>query len=438
MTRLVGGAHSDVGRVRSVNQDAALASSRLRLFAVADGMGGHRGGEVASALALEALTAGTDAALDTVDTLVDLVLDANDRILDQARRDPDLFGMGTTLCAIALVRGDDDAELGAERVAIVNVGDSRVYLLAHGALQQLTEDHSLVQDMVRDGQLTAEEAAVHPRRNILTRALGIEPEVDVDWWERPARLTDRYLLCSDGLFNEVSEDRIAAVLRQVADPEAAAKELVGLANARGGRDNITCIVVDVVGDAGPEIPADPGPTAARRLEADLAAAEPVPPPEPRPRRVTFRVLGFLVLLGTLAAVTVFVIRTFADRTYFVAAGDDRVAVYQGRPGGILWFDPRVVETLPLQLTALTAAQREQLATGYETSSRDDARRWAVSQLSPVTTTTTTPLPSTTTTVSTTTAPPTSLPPTSIATTTATTAAAPPPEGPAVTTADGGG
>ena len=154
-------------------------------------------------------------------------------------------GMGTTITAVALVRKD-----GEDLLALANVGDSRVYRLQDGELLQLTDDHSLVEEMVREGKLTREEAEVHPQRSIITRALGMEPEIEVDWWELIPYRGDRLLLCSDGLTNELSDDRIAATLRQVADPQEAARDLVRQARAEGGGDNITVVVVDVVDDEG--------------------------------------------------------------------------------------------------------------------------------------------------------------------------------------------
>ena len=151
--------------------------------------------------------------------------------------------MGTTLCALALVvSGDQD------RLAIANVGDSRIYVYAGDEFEQLTEDHSLVAQLVRDGTLTASQADRHPQRNVLTRALGIDPEVNVDAWEVLPFAGDRFVLCSDGLSNELTDDQIAAVLRRLAEPQEAANELVRLANDNGGRDNITVVVVDIMGD----------------------------------------------------------------------------------------------------------------------------------------------------------------------------------------------
>ncbi|MPY95102.1 MAG: hypothetical protein GEV08_19215, partial [Acidimicrobiia bacterium] len=250
MTVLAGGAVSDVGRVRPVNQDGALSSPFL--FAVADGMGGHRGGEVASALALRAL--GGRARYRDASDLVAVVEQANQVVHGASRDDPNVRGMGTTLCAIALVERADAGAAGAaaaggaggagpERLVVVNVGDSRAYRLgADGVLEQLTVDHSLVQMLVDEGQITAEEAEHHPQRNIVTRVLGIEATVDVDVWELDVVHGERFLVCSDGLFGEVEPDRIAVELRRWADPREAARRLVDVANAAGGRDNVTCAV----------------------------------------------------------------------------------------------------------------------------------------------------------------------------------------------------
>ena len=202
-TRLRWGAATDAGRVRSANEDSWLVD--FPLFAVADGMGGHAAGEVASRVALDTLrTSVTDPSLES---LVAAVKVANSRVFEMSRTDNAMRGMGTTLCAVALVMIENH-----ERLAVVNVGDSRVYVLQDGALIQVSEDHSLVESMVRQGTLTPEQAKVHPQRNILTRALGIDGEVGVDSWEVAPFSGDRYLLCSDGLFNEVPDESIARVL----------------------------------------------------------------------------------------------------------------------------------------------------------------------------------------------------------------------------------
>src|SRR3954452_25305761 len=258
MTELRAGGATDTGLVRDHNEDKYLADERL--FVVADGVGGHKAGEVASQTAVDTLQ--REFTEPTTDGLIDAVKTANRTVWDLAESNPDQRGMGTTLTAIALVDDGDD-----ERLAVVNVGDSRAYLLQHGELEQLTEDHSLVEQLVREGQLTPEEAQVHPQRSIITRALGLDPDVEVDSWELTPYKGDRILLCSDGLTNEVSDDGIASTLRSVSDPQEAANHLVTAARDHGGNDNITCVVVDVVDDD-------------NRAEEASAALAAGPPPAP--------------------------------------------------------------------------------------------------------------------------------------------------------------
>jgi serine/threonine protein phosphatase PrpC len=308
MTRFRWGLASDVGRSRSVNQDNALAIEGL--FAVADGMGGHRGGEVASDVAVRMLR--DRAPLLTSDDLIGAIHVANDAILDQSNDDETLRGMGTTLCVLALVDAD-----GEPRLAIANVGDSRVYLFAQGELEQMTDDHSLVAALVREGRITQEEAEEHPQRNILTRALGIDYMVSVDAWEVMPYVGDRWVLCSDGLFNEVSIDQMAAVLRRLEDPDEAARELVRLANEGGGRDNITVLIVDVVDEPGhavisPNGDAGIAPAAVAGAALDAPGADEVGPLTRARRRnrdagaprFTWRVALFLFSMLLVAAIAI--------------------------------------------------------------------------------------------------------------------------------------
>jgi protein phosphatase len=327
--RFAHGAATDVGRVRSLNEDSFLVAEAL--FAVADGMGGHRGGEVASAEALEALR--TSVLEPDAAALVGAVESANRKVFEHSLADPELSGMGTTICAVALVRDDE----GEASMAIVNVGDSRVYLLSGGEFRQLTEDHSLVETMVRGGQLSPDEAAVHPGRNVLTRALGIEPEIEVDLFRQPVRAGDRFLLCSDGLFNELHDDQISAVLRRLDRPSDAASDLVRRAAEAGGRDNITAVIVDIVegdgvdrvdGSIGTAAPAEPAPatedplglttdadTAPHPTVEDATSADPPPaakaataataerPHRNRPR-ITWRVWTFVAAVVVVLGVAV--------------------------------------------------------------------------------------------------------------------------------------
>lgn len=233
--RMAAGTH--VGVTRQVNQDSYATAPGLAV--VADGMGGHRGGEVASAIAAKEMISRFDA--PELDALVTGVGHANRRILDEAAADPKLHGMGTTVVALGLIDVADGVALGA-----INVGDSRMYRLTGNVLEQLTEDHSLVEALVREGRITAAEAKVHPQRNIVTRALGVIEHVEVDSFHFVPKIGDRYLLCSDGLFNEVDANTIATILATEADPEVATQKLIAAANEGGGHDNITTVIADVV------------------------------------------------------------------------------------------------------------------------------------------------------------------------------------------------
>lgn len=264
MTVLRSGSASDVGRVRSANEDRLLDSGAL--FAVADGMGGHAGGEVAAALAIDTLQRGF-ASEPTARGLVDAVRRANLAVWERSHRDAEVRGMGTTLTVAALV----PAETG-DRLVVANVGDSRAYRYAAGRLMQMTTDHSVAEELVARGELSETEAAVHPHRHILTRALGVAPEVDVDAWELWPAEGERFVLCSDGLTNELTEDRIATVLDELRDPQSAAEALVGLANEHGGSDNVTVVVLDVVVADPPPASNEPGSAGAVGTVARAAAA----------------------------------------------------------------------------------------------------------------------------------------------------------------------
>lgn len=230
-------ARSDVGLLREGNEDSAYASGRL--LAVADGMGGHAHGEVASSVAIAAMASLDEAQQsgDLLNAIEAAVRDANRRLHEMVGRDPSLKGMGTTLTAMLW---------NGTQVALVHVGDSRAYLLRRGELYQITHDHTLVQQLVDDGRITPEEAATHPQRSILLRALDGSGEVDPDLTLREAQIGDRYLLCSDGLSGVVSAETLHATLTNIDDPEEVVRQLIDLANRGGGPDNITCVLADVL------------------------------------------------------------------------------------------------------------------------------------------------------------------------------------------------
>jgi serine/threonine protein phosphatase PrpC len=235
---------TDTGRQRRDNEDNAYV--RAPLFVVADGMGGAQAGEVASALAVEEFQRPLADAGTPEQRLAERVQSANRRIYETAQSAHEQAGMGTTLTAAYL----DDADL-----AVAHVGDSRAYIFRDGSLTRLTQDHSLVEELVRRGKLTEEQAAEHPQRSIITRALGVENDVEVDTWTFPVRAGDVVLMCSDGLTSMIGEDQIAAVLSSEPDLDRAGERLIAEANEAGGRDNIT-VVLFRLEEADPHPPRD--------------------------------------------------------------------------------------------------------------------------------------------------------------------------------------
>jgi protein phosphatase len=402
--RLQAGGATDVGRTRNINQDSFLLLADRSMFAVADGMGGHQGGEVASQIAVQALR---DTYVDgDADGLVDAIEEANLRIHEAGEGDPDLRGMGTTVVAVAVVPDG----VGGGSLLVANVGDSRGYLFRGGDLTQITEDHSMVADLVREGRITEAEAEVHPQRNIVTRVLGVYDSVDIDLWPDDAVEGDRILLCSDGLFNEVAADQIASVLRRLSDPQEAADELVRRALEGGGRDNVTVVVVDVTDDGGVAEAASSalaGAPSGLESEADLAGfsttartggraesaeTESVPARTrvPLRQRITWRVVAFLVVLAAVIGGAFAAVVWYATSYYYVGFDDTgAVTVYQGHPGGVLWIDPKVVERHPdLTEDNLRQDARDRVEGQAEQTSRSKADRF-VENLSTTTTTTTT-------------------------------------------------
>jgi serine/threonine protein phosphatase PrpC len=238
--RLSSFAGTDVGRARSGNEDSYFCGRTV--FAVADGLGGHQGGEVASAVAVEPLAAldGREFAdpAEAAEALTAAIREANAAILDRAAGDPGLWGMGTTVTAAALA--------GERHLQLAHVGDSRAYLLRDGSLEQLSTDHTVVAELVRRGRLTPAQAAIHPERSILTRAVGLDPRIPVDTPD-PLELQDgdQVLLCSDGLTEAVDDDQIAQLLSAGPDGNAACQALIDAANAAGGPDNITVVLLRV-------------------------------------------------------------------------------------------------------------------------------------------------------------------------------------------------
>ena len=341
--KLSWGAASHVGMVRQQNEDAYVAESNV--FAVADGMGGHNAGEVASALAVDGLRRAAAAGFSAAEGLVAAINTTNATIHEASGGLSEQRGMGTTLTALVPLPATDGEP---QRVVVANVGDSRIYLWRGDELKQVSADHSYVQELLSEGLITAEEARIHPRRNIVTRALGIEGDVNADSWVLPMVVGDRYVLCSDGLVDEVDDEEIATILRTSINPQVAADHLVRVANEHGGRDNTTVVVVDILADTADVISQDTtqDTSGTRTTPTESSAASPSDAAahvaaSARPRRMLVAVALVAVLaLGVLSAVG-----WYARGGYFVgfAGGGDQaqLVVFKGRTNHILWFRPTI-------------------------------------------------------------------------------------------------
>lgn len=379
---------TDVGRQREANEDNLVLASPV--FAVADGMGGARAGEVASRIAAETFRDPRDSSRSPEQQLEQVAQEANRRIYELALRDQSRRGMGTTLTA-TLVDGD--------AVSVGHVGDSRAYRLRDGELTQLTQDHSLVAELERSGQLTPEAAEHHPQRSIITRALGPEPEVEVDTHTHPARAGDVYVLCSDGLTGMISDSELATVLRAAPSLESAAEALVRAANQSGGKDNITVVLFrlddDGSGPAGDpptaeetihqgltvdDVQAAAAASAAGEAAADDRATATARRPvearaRHRPERRS-RVRGALAGLFALAVVAVVAAGAYvaARQVYFVGTDDaGLVTVYRGLPYelplGVNLYSARYRSGVPA--TSIPAARRARVL-DHEWRSEADA------------------------------------------------------------------
>ena len=384
-------ARSDRGLIRGNNQDSVYAGPRL--LAVADGMGGHAAGDVASKVviaALEHLDDDTPSG-DMLQALRQAVFDGSEHLREYIRERPQLEGMGTTLTAILFAGG---------RLALCHVGDSRAYLMRDGQLSQITHDDTFVQTLIDDGRITPEEANSHPQRSLLLRALNgqdVEPALTM----REARDGDRYLLCSDGLSGVVSEETLAEALKDP-DPQSTADRLIELALRGGGPDNITVIVADVVDDHGrgggldePVVDGAAGNgTGQRQIDprsaagrAALADPQPEPPPTPTPpsgggataRRRPLRILVMAVVLLALLVGGGVGTYAWAMQHWFVGATgtgeDERVGVYRGLDVSIVGWDLfRLDETTSLEVGDLTPDVRSRVRGGITADDAQDADR----------------------------------------------------------------
>ena len=360
---------TDTGRQRHANEDSYFAGSPV--FAVADGMGGAQAGEVASRIAAGAFEHDIDDAEPAESQLEGIAQDANREIHELAQRDSSRAGMGTTLTA-ALLRDDE--------VALSHVGDSRAYVLRGGELKRLTKDHSLVEELRRQGRLTDEEAEEHPQRSIITRALGPEPSVNVDTMTFPAKSGDVFLLCSDGLTTMVSDEQIASILSEARTLRSAVNKLIDAANAQGGRDNITAVAFRVA-EEGEELEEgatlisrtaeQAGLTSERMRRAGDRLRGQGPMPLPHRQRRGLRIAAVVAAVAAVLVGGVFLAR----QVYFLGTDEDgRVALYRGLPYDLPFGIELYSEQLSIGVQAASLSpERQEVVTEHKLRSKDDAQ-----------------------------------------------------------------
>ena len=347
---------TDIGRVRTHNEDSALAQPPL--FVVADGLGGHEAGEVASSIAVETLRDHAPRRPDSK-ALARAVRAANREVIRAAREGFGRQGMGTTMTA-AIVEGT--------HVALAHVGDSRAYLLSAGVLTRVSEDHSMVADMIRRGELTQAEARYHPNRSVITRALGTDPNMIADAYDVEAEPGDRLLLCSDGLTSMLEDGAIAEILAAYKDPSVAARMLIDAANEAGGHDNISVVVVDIAGSG-----------SRKGSLVDSRGA--------RSGRGLLAVIGWVLLLVLVIGGITYGTYAYARKQAFLQVGPGGfVYVYRGVPGQLgsiklEWLEESTIVTL----SDVSPADQQALRDGMRFHSLEEALEKARS-LEPSTTT----------------------------------------------------
>lgn len=330
------GSRTDIGCLRDHNEDSLVVAPPL--YAVADGMGGHAAGEVASEIAVHVVAEQVPDHPDA-EALCRAVEEANRAIIRAAHEGRGREGMGTTMTA---------AMLEGERLIIAQVGDSRAYLLHQGKLQQLTRDHSLMADMIEAGQLTPEEARSHPNRSVITRALGSDPHTQPDLYEINVQTGDRLLICSDGLSGMLRDQNIESTLARVHDPQRCAAQLVNEAIAAGGHDNITVIVVDVSGFA--EV---------RRKKMA--------------RKTKFGIALVLVLFIAIIGAAIAGTNAYLHHAAYLADDNGKVAIYRGIPGSVFGFSySELVQTSDVSVNDLQPGFAERLKGGWRVDSVDAA------------------------------------------------------------------
>lgn len=367
-------ARTDVGKVREHNEDSYLLKSPL--FVVADGMGGHEAGEVASKIAVDTMEAEGPKSTSP-EALAKSVLKANEAIIEGAKNGTGKPGMGTTITA-AFVYGDN--------VVIAQVGDSRAYLLHEGELQRITRDHSLVADLIEQGRLTEAEARFHPQRSVITRALGSDPNMQPDLYTLKVTEGDRLMLCSDGLSSMITDDAIETLLKTEATPKEACDALVEEALDAGGLDNVSVIVIDPLGEPEQEKDevvyveeraAKPTEASIPRIDAEPKAGE---KKDSKPKHSKKKQKGrFAPVIWALAFILILAavglgFYAYTQNSYYVIEESGTVNVYRGLPGDIAgikmsWLEAQAPD---VDVTKLAPSTQSKLAEGIPVDSLDEA------------------------------------------------------------------
>lgn len=376
-------ARTDVGNVREHNEDSYMAKSPL--FVVADGMGGHEAGEVASKIAVDTMAAHAPKGPNP-EALADAVIEANAAVLRGAQNGTGKPGMGTTLTAVTVF--DDE-------VTVAQVGDSRAYLLHDGALQRITRDHSLMAELIEQGRLTEEEARFHPQRSVITRALGSDPNMQPDTFTLQVEDGDRLMLCSDGLSSMVADDIIEAIMRQHVGPAQACDALVNEALASGGLDNVTVVIIDPLGDPFEEAAGNMEefvevsltedvarePVAPTRVEIDAPSRHETSKAKRKAKAKHSREKGKRApLIWALAFIVILVAAgigfyAYAQNSFYLITNDGVVSVYRGLPGkigdlSVSWLEE---EASDIDVSKLNPTTQNRLANGISVNSLDEAQ-----------------------------------------------------------------
>lgn len=352
--KIIASAKSDIGKVREHNEDSFLCDEDLYIFAVADGMGGHSFGEIASTLALETIRSKLTSFNPSTELLQSSIQKANLEVFNKSKNNPELKGMGTTITVCALTDNSS--------ILIGHVGDSRAYILRENEFVQITQDHSVVAALIESGTITEEQADLHPQRSVITRALGVDQNVQIDLSEVSLETKDRILICSDGLTSMVTEDQILSNL-SIGDAKTSAQNLINLANSEGGKDNITVIVIDIVD------------TNYVKEEVQIQEIEEI---EEKPKtkiieknikqkntgvvkRISFLFIILISILGVFSWIIISVNNDFNNSYYLTKNNKNEIVIYRGiEKSPAFWLKPKVYKNTKIDFASITQTNQLQI------------------------------------------------------------------------------